>query len=85
MVERLSQGPATVSVLAEPFDMTLAAIVQHLQILESSGLVRTTKLGRVRTCRLEPKGLALIEQWVAQRRSLWEKRLDALGGILEEE
>ena len=84
MVERLSQGPVSVSRLAEPLDITLAAVVQHLQILEASGLVRTEKVGRVRTCRIEPKGLSLAERWISERRSLWERRFDRLGKFLAE-
>lgn len=84
IVERLSQGPISVSQLAEPLDMTLAAVVQHLQILEASGLVQTEKVGRVRTCRIEPKGLSLAERWISERRSLWERRFDRLGKFLAE-
>jgi DNA-binding transcriptional ArsR family regulator len=82
MVERISQGPVSVSRLAEPLDMTLAAVVQHLQVLEESGLVKTEKTGRVRTCSLDPAGLAALESWVAARRSVWDKRLDRLGDLL---
>jgi len=82
MVERLSTGPVSVSQLAEPFNMTLAAVVQHLQILEESGIVRTEKIGRVRTCRVDPKGLDAVQQWLEARRSPWEKRLDRLGDLL---
>lgn len=85
LVERLSAGPMSVSALAEPFDVTLAAIVQHLQVLEASGVVRSEKVGRVRTCRLEPDGLKLAERWIADRRSLWERRLDRLGELLAED
>lgn len=85
MIDKLSEGPISVSKLARPLDITLAAVVQHLQILEKSGLVRTEKLGRVRTCRMEPRGLSLAERWIHNRRSLWEKRLDRLGAFLEEE
>jgi DNA-binding transcriptional ArsR family regulator len=84
IVERLSSGPASVSSLARPLDITLAAVVQHLQVLESSGLVRTSKVGRVRTCRMEPAGLSVVERWIAGRRSLWERRLDRLGDLLAE-
>lgn len=84
MVSALSRGPLSVSHLAEPFAMSLAAVVQHLQVLEESGLVRTEKLGRVRTCRLEPTGLAVAERWIADCRSLWERRLDRLGDLLSE-
>lgn len=85
LVERLSAGPMSVSDLAQPFDITLAAIVQHLQVLEESGIVRSEKLGRVRTCRLEPEGLRVAERWIADRRSLWERRLDRLGDLLAED
>jgi len=82
IVEKLSEGPITVSRLAAPLDITLAAVVQHLQILEKSGLVHTEKVGRVRTCRIEPKGLSVAEKWIEDRRSLWEKRFDRLGDLL---
>ena len=85
IVEKLSAGPSSVSDLAKPFDMTLAAIVQHLQVLEQSGVIRTEKVGRVRTCRIEPSGISVVEQWVAKRRSMWERRLDRLGGLLAEQ
>jgi DNA-binding transcriptional ArsR family regulator len=84
ILERLSKGPTSVSQLAEPLNMTLAAVVQHLQILEESGLVRTEKAGRVRTCQLEPGGLSVAEKWITDRRSVWERRLDRLGKLLED-
>jgi DNA-binding transcriptional ArsR family regulator len=84
IVEKLSEGPISVSHLAKPLEITLAAVVQHLQILEKSGLVHTEKIGRVRTCRIEPKGLSIAEKWIEARRSLWEKRLDRLGHLLAE-
>jgi DNA-binding transcriptional ArsR family regulator len=84
ILERLSKGPISVSQLAEPLDMTLAAVVQHLQVLEESGLVRTEKAGRVRTCQLEPAGLSVAEKWIADRRSVWERRLDRLGKLLDD-
>jgi DNA-binding transcriptional ArsR family regulator len=84
IVERLSRGPVAVSDLARPFDMTLAAVVQHLQVLEESGLVRSEKVGRVRTYQIEPKGFAPIADWVAERRTLMERRLDRLGELLAE-
>jgi DNA-binding transcriptional ArsR family regulator len=84
IVERLSTGPMSVSDLAQPFDVTLAAVVQHLQVLEESGLVRSEKAGRVRTCRLDPDGLRLAERWLAERRSHWERRFDRLGALLAE-
>ena len=84
ILERLSRGPISVSRLAEPLALTLAAVVQHIQVLEESGLVRSEKIGRVRTCRIEPKGLAVAEQWIRDRRTVWERRLDRLGDVLAE-
>ncbi len=84
IVERLSQGPASVSGLAGPLGITLTAVSQHLQILEHCGLARTEKLGRVRTCRLETLGLEALEQWIKDRRGPWAQRLDRLGEILGE-
>lgn len=84
MVDRLTRGPASVSELAAPFAMTLSAVVQHLAVLEASGLVRSEKLGRVRTCRVEPKALRMAEQWISERRTLWEQRFDRLGAFLAE-
>lgn len=83
MIDRLSRGPASVSELAKPFDMSLPAVVQHLQALEASGLVSSQKVGRVRTCQIEPEALSLAEQWLNERRTLWVKRLDRLGEYLE--
>jgi len=82
MIDRLSLGPASVSELAEPFAMSLAAVLQHVQVLEASGLVRSQKAGRVRTCRLEPVALQAVERWVVDRRAEWEVRLDRLGEYL---
>lgn len=84
MVDRLAQGPATVSELAEPLAMSLPGVMQHLKVLEASGLVASEKVGRVRTCRIEPKALSQAEHWIAERRALWERRLDRLGAFLEE-
>jgi DNA-binding transcriptional ArsR family regulator len=84
MVERLSKGPATVTELAEPLPLTLAAVVQHLAVLEESGVVRTEKKGRVRTANLEPEGLQLANKWLDERMALWGRRLDRLGQILAE-
>ena len=84
IVERLSQGPASVSELAKPFDMSLPAVVQHLQALEHSGLVSSEKIGRVRTCRIEPEALSQAEQWINDRRTTWVRRLDRLGQFLAE-
>jgi DNA-binding transcriptional ArsR family regulator len=83
IVERLCQGPASVSELAGPLDMSLPAVVQHLQVLEGSGLVRTEKLGRVRTCTLDAEAMSLAEQWINQRRIGWMQRLDRLGAYLD--
>lgn len=85
MVERLSRGPASVSELARPFSMSLAAVVQHVQVLEACGLVRSEKVGRVRTCQIAPATLRSAERWIAERRSSWERRLDALGDYLAEQ
>jgi len=85
ILERVSQGPVSVSTLAKPLRITVAAAVQHVQVLEKSGLVHTTKIGRVRTCRMEAKGFSVAEQWINERRSLWERRFDRLGDLLAEE
>jgi DNA-binding transcriptional ArsR family regulator len=85
MVERLSRGPASVSELARPLAMSLPAVVQHLQVLEASGLVRSEKVGRVRTCHIETGALGTAEQWIAQRRTIWEHRLDRLGDYLAQQ
>ena len=85
MVDRLSRGPASVSELARPLPMSLAAVVQHLQVLEASGLVRSEKIGRVRTCRIEPSALRTAERWISERRTSWERRLDRLGDDLAEQ
>lgn len=82
MIERLSQGSASVSELARPLDMSLPAVVQHLQVLEASGLVRTEKIGRVRTCTLDAGALSRAEQWINDRRTSWQHRLDRLGDFL---
>ncbi len=82
IMEKLGEGPISVSNLAAPLNITLAAVVQHLQILEDSGLVATEKIGRVRTCRIEPAGLDVAQAWIAARRTVWEARLDRLGQLL---
>jgi DNA-binding transcriptional ArsR family regulator len=82
IVERLSRGPASVSELADPLPMSLSAVIQHLQVLETSGLVRSEKVGRVRTCRIEAAALRPAERWIAERRTSWERRLDRLGDYL---
>ena len=83
MVERLSRGPAAVSDLARPLPMSLPAAMQHLGVLEAAGLVRSEKIGRVRTCAIEPGALSQAEQWINARRIEWEHRLDRLGDYLE--
>jgi DNA-binding transcriptional ArsR family regulator len=85
IVERVSLGPVSVSDLAKPLKMTLAAVVQHVQILEAGGLIHTEKVGRIRTCTLQPVGFDLAGKWINARKSLWEKRLDKLGTLLDEE
>jgi DNA-binding transcriptional ArsR family regulator len=82
LMERLSKAPASVSDLAAPYSMSLAAIVQHLQVLEECGLIKSEKIGRVRTCRIEPGGLDGLSQWIATTRTTTEKRLDRLGDLL---
>jgi DNA-binding transcriptional ArsR family regulator len=84
MVDRLTRGHASVSELARPLAMSLPAVVQHLHVLEASGLVRTQKLGRVRTCAIEPVALRAAERWIAERRTAWERNLDRLGEYLDE-
>ena len=85
MLDRLCKGPASVSDLAGPFKMSLPAVLQHLQVLEQSGLVKTEKLGRVRTCSIETKALRSVEQWINARRTMWEQRFDRLGVYLASE
>ena len=82
MVERLSAGPASVSELGRPLEISLAAVLQHVQVLEASGLIRTHKTGRTRTCSIEQAVLRSAESWIAERRTLWERRLDRLGDYL---
>ena len=82
VLERLSRRPASVSELAEPFEMALPSFLQHLRILEDSGLVRSHKKGRIRTYELSPKRLKLAEDWLSRQRSLWERRLDQLDAYL---
>lgn len=82
VLERLCKSPGSVSELAEPFDMALPSFVEHLKILEGCGLVRSTKVGRIRTYRLVPKRLRLAEDWLSQQRTIWERRLDQLDSYL---
>lgn len=84
LVERLSRGAAAVSTLAEPFDVSLTAIGQHIAVLEEAGLVQTEKIGRVRTCSLRPDAFAALEQWINAHRLLAERRLDRLEALLDE-
>lgn len=84
MVEYLSAGPLPVTRLAEPFPISLAAVMQHVRILEASGLLKTEKTGRVRTCRVEPAGFAVVDEWVRRRRVNWNTRFDRLEGLLRE-
>ena len=83
MVERLAAGPASVSELAKPLSMSLPGVMQHLAVLEASGLVVSEKIGRTRTCRIDPAKLTQVEQWVTERRLLWERRFDRLGAFLD--
>lgn len=82
LVERLTRSPASVSELAKPLEMSLPAVMQHLQVLEASGLVRSEKVGRVRTCRIEPAALRTAEEWITERRTAVERQLDRLGEYL---
>jgi DNA-binding transcriptional ArsR family regulator len=82
MIDRLLDGPASVSELARPLAITLPAVVQHLHVLEDSGVVRSHKVGRVRTCEIEPLALSAAERWISERRAAWEARLDRLGEFL---
>lgn len=82
MVEALTRRPATVSELARPLPMSMPAVFQHLQVLEGAGLVRSEKVGRVRTCKIEPAALRLAESWIGARRTSWETSLERLGEVL---
>jgi DNA-binding transcriptional ArsR family regulator len=84
MVERLIRGPASVSELAQPLAMSLPAVMQHLQVLEACALVRSEKVGRTRTCHIEPGALRMVEDWIVRQRTAWEQRLDRLGDYLTE-
>jgi DNA-binding transcriptional ArsR family regulator len=85
ILDRLVERPASVSKLAQPLGITLTAVVQHLQILEEAKLVHTEKLGRVRVCSIEPSGFRLLEQWIHDHKTVWEKKFDRLGALLDEE
>ena len=85
VVEHLSRGAASVSELAKPLEMSLPSVLQHLQILEECGLIRSEKVGRVRTCSIDPKALLRAEEWIAHQRSIWDSRIDKLGVFLADE
>ncbi|MBV8634984.1 MAG: winged helix-turn-helix transcriptional regulator [Burkholderiaceae bacterium] len=82
ILDRLSRSEASVGDLAKPLNISLAAVVQHVQALEESGMIRTHKVGRVRTCRIESAALGQVEQWLAERRTMWERHFDLLGAVL---
>jgi DNA-binding transcriptional ArsR family regulator len=82
IIEMLGNGPAPVSELAAPFAMSLPAVMQHLRVLEDSGLIASTKVGRVRTCSLQADRLMTVEEWIEARRKAWDARLDRLGTVL---
>jgi DNA-binding transcriptional ArsR family regulator len=82
MIDLLLEGPASVSELARPLSISLPAVVQHLHVLEDSGVVRSHKAGRVRTCEIDPQALSTAERWIRERREMWEQRLDRLGEFL---
>jgi DNA-binding transcriptional ArsR family regulator len=84
MVEELGRGPLSVSALAEPFNMSLTAVVQHLRVLEECGLITTEKVGRVRTCQLRMAGLDALARWIDQRRPEWHRRIDRLADLLDD-
>jgi DNA-binding transcriptional ArsR family regulator len=83
MVQRLARGPASVSELAKPLSISLPAVMQHLQVLVASGIVKSEKVGRVRTCTVDPKALSSAERWIADRRGQWERKLDRLADYLD--
>ena len=85
IVERLGRGPASVSQLAQPFAMSLPAVLQHVAVLEASGLVTSEKVGRVRTCQIDSLALSVAGRWIQERRATWERRLDRLGAVLAEQ
>jgi len=84
MMDRLAKGPASVSELARPLSMSLPAVLLHLKVLEEGGLIKSEKVGRVRTCRIEPQMLSQAEHWIAERRQMWERNLDRLGAFLDQ-
>lgn len=84
VVQRLSSGPATVTELAQPFEMALPSFLQHLKVLEESGLVRSRKLGRVRRCEIAPASLEVAETWIGEQRAIWQARLDRMEAVVNE-
>lgn len=82
MIERLGERPRAVSALADMCGITVTAVGQHIRVLEEAGLVASSKLGRVRSCQLDLDGMKIVEQWLSERRSAWDRRLDALGSVL---
>jgi DNA-binding transcriptional ArsR family regulator len=84
ILDRLGQGPASISELAAPLDMTMTGLKKHVRILEDAHLVTTTKVGRVRQCRIDTVALKTVEDWISERRNRWERRLDRLGDYLNE-
>ena len=85
IVERLGHGPASITQLAQPFAMSLPAVLQHVAVLEASGLVTSEKIGRIRTCRIDSRALSSAATWIEERRTAWERRLDRLGAVLAEQ
>ena len=84
IVARLTRGAASVSELAAPLNVSLPTVLQHLDVLQRGGLVRSEKIGRVRSCRLEPAPMRAVEQWIGEHRAVWERRLDLLGDVLDD-
>ena len=84
VLDQLARGDASITDLADKFEMTLTGMKKHVSVLESAGLVTTEKVGRVRTCRIDPVGLKSVEEWINERRSIWERRLDRLGDLMAE-
>ena len=84
IVARLTRGAASVSDLAAPLGVSLPTVLQHLDVLQRSGLVRSEKVGRVRTCRLEPGPMRAVEHWIAEHRAVWERRFDLMGDVLDD-
>ncbi len=84
VVERLARGPASVSELAAPLAMSLPSVMQHLSVLEAGGLIRSEKVGRVRTCHIQPQALSAAERWISERRQMWERNFDQLSAYLDE-